>query len=101
MTHKRRGKEFTKQTKDAAYKKYGGKDAITGEKLGEHVEYDHILPIAWARKNAPDIPPVLLSSVKNCRPLNRSTHKERHRNFDEDEAWFMVNLFRSIQLSLF
>lgn len=100
MSH-RRGKEFSKVTKDFVYKKYGGKDAITGEHLEDPIEYDHILPLSWARKNAPDIPPELLSSADNCRPLNRSTHKERHRNFNEDEAWFMVIFFRSIQLSLF
>lgn len=98
---RRKGAEFNERTKDAAWKRYGGKDAITGEDLGDHVEYDHIVPLAWARDNAPDIGVDQLSSADNCRPLNRDTHKERHRNFDEDEAWALVNIFRAIQNRLF
>lgn len=98
---RRKGGEFDNRTKDFAFKKYGGKDAITGEPLGDKVEYDHIIPLAWAQKYAPDLPLETLKSADNCRPLNQATHKERHRNFDEDEAWFLVNWFRSIQRTLF
>jgi hypothetical protein len=98
---RRKGAEFNDKTKETAWKKYGGKDAITGEDLGNKVEYDHILPVAWARDNAPDIGVEQLRSADNCRPVNQSTHKERHRNFDEDEAWFMVTFFRAIQKRLF
>lgn len=97
----RRNAEFDDYTKDHAFKKHGGRDAITGEPLGKHTEYDHIVPIDWARRNAPDISNEQLKSSDNCRPLNRGTHKERHKNLDEEEIWFLVSWFRSIQRSLF
>lgn len=97
---RRKGGEFDSRTKDHSFKKHNGKDAITGEPLKENVEFDHIIPLAWAKKNAPDIPLEQLKSADNCRPLNKSTHKERHRNFDEDEAWALVIAFRAMQKRL-
>lgn len=97
---RRKGGEFSERTKDIAYRRSGGRDAITGEQLGDNTEVDHIIPLAWAKKNAPDIPIDFLKSADNARVLNQETHKERHRNFDEDEAWFLVNWFRAIQRRL-
>lgn len=97
---RRSGGEFDNRTKDFAFKKYKGKDAITGEPLGKKVEYDHIIPLAWAKKNAPDLTLEQLKSAENCRPLNQKTHKERHKNLDEDEIWFLVTWFRTIQRML-
>lgn len=98
---RRKGAEFEEYTKDQAYKRYKGRDALTNEPLEKNAEYDHIVPIGWARDNATDISNEMLKSADNCRPLNRSTHKERHRNLDEEEIWFLVSWFRSIQRSLF
>lgn len=97
---RRKGAEFSERTKDIAYQNAKGKDQITGEPLGEHTEVDHIIPLAWAKQNAPDIPLSFLKSPKNARVLNRDTHKERHRNFDDSEAWFLVTWFRAIQRRL-
>ena len=98
---RRKGGEFSEKTKQASYARYDGKDAITGEPLGQFTEYDHIIGLAWARDNAPDVGIEQLKSAKNCRPLNRDTHKERHRNLDEQEVWWLVAFFRGIQNRLF
>ncbi len=98
---RRKGGEFSDRTKDFAFRRSGGKDEITGEDLTGTPEYDHKIPLKWAKDNAPDIPLEYLKSADNARVLNQSTHKERHRNFDEDEAWTIVNMFRAIQRGLF
>jgi len=97
---RRKGAEFNDKTKDIIFSRAKGKDEITGEPLGEYPEVDHIIPLAWALLNAPDIPTSFLKSPKNGRVINRDTHKERHRNFNDDEAWFLVTWFRSIQKRL-
>jgi len=94
---RRKGVEFSQAVIEAAYKKANGVDQITGDPLEQPTEVDHILPVAWALLNAPDIPPSILASGHNARVVNQKTHKERHRNFDEAEAWEMVAKFRALQ----
>ncbi len=100
MSRRRRGNEFDQNAIDQAFRRANGRDEITGEPLGRDTEVDHIIPIGWAHDNAPDIVPHLNDS-QNARVLNKRTHKDRHRNFDEQEAWALVTFFRSIQRRLF
>ena len=109
MSRRRRGNEFDQNAIDQAFRRANGRDEITGEPLGRDTEVDHIIPIGWAllllsadidNDNAPDIVPHLNDS-QNARVLNKRTHKDRHRNFDEQEAWALVTFFRSIQRRLF
>lgn len=97
---RRKNGEFDSRTKEHAFRKAGGKDQITSEPLGDYPEVDHIIPLAWAAVNAPDIPLQYLKSSDNARVLNRETHKNRHRELDEQEIWVLVNFFREIQKEL-
>jgi len=92
--NKRHGAEFDSAVVEFVFRRSKGKDEITGEPLQADAEVDHILPIIWALNNAPDIPKEVLKSADNARVVNQKTHKERHRNFDESEAWAMVEYFR-------
>lgn len=95
----RRGKEFSELTKDIVWKRANGLDEITGEPLTDP-RYHHIVPLAWARDNAQDIPAIILSSPENAQLINHTTHVETHRSLtDEDiiqHATYLRTLFASL-----
>lgn len=79
--------EFDLETKRAAFELYLGQCAECGgaETRDDPFEYDHELPIWYAKEIGGALSIVVIKSLANCRPVHRSCHKEKHRKENRTE----------------
>lgn len=73
--------EFDRETKQAALEKYQYRCARCGgeETREDPFEFNHRLPIWFAKEVGGALPVVLIKSLANCEPDHRSCHHEYHR----------------------
>lgn len=91
MSH-RKGKEFSKVTKDLVYYKQRGLCAICNEELGNDVEYNHKIPIYIFRDYFPHFSNWFIKSMANCEAVHSKCHDEYHRMNDGDLVFYSALL---------
>lgn len=73
--------EFDQQTKADALLLHGYLCAICHEpeRPNDRFQYDHEIPIWFAKEVGGALPVIIIKSLENCRPVHRSCHLEKHR----------------------
>lgn len=76
----RRGREFSKDTKEKCYLRASGRCEVCG--VETDLQAHHLLPLWFAREYFPQIAKHALASLANCQILCADCHRESHLSPD-------------------